>query len=32
VKVSELSNWLPDQWKIRHVARMASSNTVSYPR
>ena len=32
VKVSELSNWLPDQWKIRHVARMASFNTVSYPR
>jgi transposase len=28
-KVSELSDWLPDQWKIRHVARMASFNTVS---
>jgi transposase len=32
VKVSELSNWLPDHWKIRHVARMPSSNTISYPR
>jgi len=28
-KVSELSDWLPDQWKIRHAARMASFNTVS---
>jgi transposase len=28
-KVSALSAWLPDQWKIRHVARMASFNTVS---
>ena len=28
-KVSQLSDWLPDQWKIRHVARMASFNTVS---
>jgi transposase len=25
-KVSELSDWLPDQWKIRHAARMASLN------
>jgi transposase len=25
-KVSELSDWLPDQWKIRHLARMASLN------
>ena len=23
-KVSELSDWLPDQWKARHLARMAS--------
>jgi transposase len=29
VKVSELSDWLPDQWKTRHMARMASFNTVS---
>ena len=28
-KVSELSGWLPDQWKIRHAARMARFNTVS---
>jgi len=28
VKVSELSDWLPDQWKIRHLARMASLNSV----
>ena len=28
VKLSELSDWLPDQWKIRHMARMASSKTV----
>jgi transposase len=27
-KVSELSDWLPDQWKIRHVARMESLKTV----
>ena len=27
-KVSELSDWLPDQWKIRHMARMASSKAV----
>ena len=27
-KLSELSDWLPDQWKIRHVARMASLNIV----
>jgi len=26
--VSELSDWLPDQWKIRHLARMASLNSV----
>ena len=25
-KVSELPAWLPDQWKIRHLARMASLN------
>ena len=25
-KVSELSVWLPNQWKIRHLARMASLN------
>jgi hypothetical protein len=24
VKISELSDRLPDQWKIRHLARMAS--------
>jgi transposase len=23
-KVTELSDWLPDEWKIRHAARMAS--------
>jgi transposase len=27
-KMSELSDWLPDQWKIRHMARIASLNTV----
>ena len=27
-KVRELSDWLPDQWKLRHDARMASLNTV----
>jgi len=27
-KVSELSDWLPDQWKIRHMARMAGSKAV----
>jgi transposase len=27
-KLSELSDWLPDQWKIRHLARMASLNIV----
>jgi hypothetical protein len=25
-KVSELPDWLPDQWKIRHLARMATLN------
>ena len=25
-KVSELPDWLPDQWKIRHLARMAALN------
>ena len=25
-KVSELSDWLPDRWKIRHLARMESLN------
>jgi len=29
IKVSELSDWLPDQWKIRHLARMASFNSAS---
>jgi len=29
VKLSELSDWLPDQWKIRHLARMASFNSAS---
>jgi len=28
-KMSELSDWLPDQWKFRHLARMASSNSSS---
>jgi len=28
-KVSELSDWLPDQWKIRHFARMANLNNSS---
>lgn len=28
-KMSELSDWLPDQWKLRHAARMATLNTVS---
>ena len=28
-KVSELSDWLPDQWKIRHLTRMASLNNPS---
>jgi len=27
-KMSELSDWLPDQWKIRHMARITSLNTV----
>jgi transposase len=27
-KVSELTDWLPDQWKIRHETRMASLNIV----
>jgi transposase len=31
-KVSELSDWLPDQWKTRHLARMASLNTVPSSR
>lgn len=28
-KVSELPAWLPDQWKIRHLATMASLNNPS---
>ncbi len=28
-QMSELSDWLPDQWKIRHLARMASFNSRS---
>jgi transposase len=28
-KMSELPDWLPDQWKIRHLARMASFNSNS---
>jgi transposase len=28
-KMSELSDWLPDQWKIRHLARMANFNSSS---
>ena len=31
-KVSELSDWLPDQWKIRHAARMPNLNNVSPAR
>jgi transposase len=31
-KVSDLPDWLPDQWKIRHEARMASLNTVPPPQ
>ena len=27
-KMSELSDWLPDQWKIRHMARIVSLNTA----
>lgn len=27
-KVSELSDWLPDRWKIRHMARIATLNPV----
>jgi hypothetical protein len=23
-KMSELSDWLPDQWKLRHLARLAN--------
>jgi hypothetical protein len=29
VKLSELSDWLPDQWKIHQLARMASFNSDS---
>jgi hypothetical protein len=29
IKVGELSGWLPDQWKIRHLARIASFNSAS---
>jgi transposase len=31
-KVSELPDWLPDQWKVRHLARTASLNIGSSPR
>jgi transposase len=31
-KVNELSNWLPDQWKIRHFARMESFKTAPSSR
>jgi transposase len=31
-KMSELSDWLPDQWKIRHVARMARFNALPTAR
>jgi len=27
-KMPDLPNWLPDQWKLRHTARIASLNTV----
>jgi len=30
-KMSELSDWLPDQWKIGHAARMAALNTPPPP-
>ena len=30
-KMSELSDWLPDQWKLRHGARMATLNTPAAP-
>jgi hypothetical protein len=30
-KLTELSNWLPDRWKIGHSDRMASFNTISHP-
>jgi hypothetical protein len=26
-KMSELSDWLPEQWKLRHAARMATLNS-----
>ena len=29
-KMSKLSDWLPDQWKARHVARVASLKTDPY--
>lgn len=29
-KMSDLSDWLPDQWKIRHVALVARLKTVPY--
>jgi hypothetical protein len=28
-KMSELSDWLPDQWKIRHLARIATFSVPS---
>jgi transposase len=31
-KVRALSDWLPDQWRIRHQARMASFNTAPRAR
>jgi len=30
-KMNELSDWLPDQWKLRHLARMASLNIPPPP-
>ena len=27
-KMNELSDWLPDQWKLRHAARMATLNAA----
>jgi hypothetical protein len=28
-KMSELADWLPDQWKIRHLARIATFSDPS---
>jgi len=31
-KMTELSDWLPDQWKLRHAARLAAFNRVPADR